>query len=281
MPSLVVTISGFPTCKGLADSFAPLSAYPPVDITLPPFPTFGQESMGSIRSIPNKVVQWIQNLQQSYLLLVVSAIGEVVSSILGGALDSLLPEVPGLGLTFSAFLAVDPAVLFAAVKQAVVDGVTEITSLIPSPIYAGISCLDLELVEIVKSVASSYIKLLTEVLTNLVNDAADILSVAGLPPIPVIPTLASLQGMVADWFTVNTGSLQDAISALFPVLPNPILPDPIIPTFAAPALEYRQAMNMLLQEMTTLPLSMIADFADTVLGVPLPELEITIELPLV
>ena len=262
-------LPSFAEVKSLLSGF---DVWPPLPITLPDLPTFNDVAMGGVSSLSIKLSHFAQEFLKSGILAVISTVVEAVASIIGGAVDDLLPKLPILNISFTELLTMGATNLYAAVASELSDALSPLWALLPSPIYVGISSLPLEVVEIVKTLVTDYLKSLVEVLTDLVNQAADILSIAGLPSLPTIPTLEEVTNAVRQYMLEEGKTVYEAIAELFPILPNPLFQQPLFGSISSTEIEFRNIMNIIMNEFVIIPLKMIADFAEDFLGVTLSPL---------
>ncbi len=272
----ICATSPLPSFTSLSDAFKELATLPNLADILPDFPTFGKLSLGAIDNPEIFLTHWLQAFQQGALLAVINLVIKPISKILGGDIDDLLPKVPGLEIGFTKFLTITSAELYAAIKTAINNQVQIIINLIPDPIISGFDSPDLNLPEIAKSLLASFVTKIISKLVDLIDKVTKILEVAGMPDLPEIPTQEQLTQMLRAYLAEFGGTINDAIKKLIPILPSPLLPDPLMLSTSSIEFEFRQAIQILMNEFMTLPLKIITDFITKILGVKFPVLCISI-----
>lgn len=273
----VCATSPLPSYLSLKEAFAEVFKFP--GVKFPDLLTFGDLSLGSIDDLEQKISNWIHAFQQSSFLSVVKLIMDPIVSILGGAIDDLLPKLPVLELTFTNFISLNVNDLYEQIKIAFRTKYDELAALFEFPIFDGFDELDLTIPAIATNLFTKFFELTIGKLVKLIKQVTDILEIAGMPKLPEIPTKPEIKSMMLEQMQQYNLSLADAIKKLFPILPSPIIPVPLFDTKDIPTIELEHVVSIIATEFQFLPMKIITDFIQDILGVDLPVLCIEIDTP--
>lgn len=262
----ICAISPLPTFESLWSSISDVD----MDFTIPSLPGIRTPIYDGYSNLKIELSQIIQELQQMQTLTTLSACLEPLASFLGGAIDDFMPKIPGTNISFTQILGGDPAALYAAIKQAILNGVH--FPFVPTPMFQKLSIPEIEVAETVKAVMKGYMQSAISVITDLISQVVDQLELPGLPSLPVIPTdLASLKQYVLD--TSGLPSLTDALAAgRFPVAQ-------LFARISNPEIEIQNQLSIYMNNLLMLPLQIIVDFINdtlSMLGATFPLICITL-----
>lgn len=268
-------------CSGPIPSFADLHAnalacmtFPPTGFSVPSLPGLRSPIYSGFSSANLEIVQLVQELQSFQFLTTLSALAAPLAGFLGGAIDDLLPKIPGTGIGLTGLLACDPSGLYAAVQAAITEHGIGAFPFVPTPIFHGISAPALETVNIVKFVLKGFMQSLTDAIFGLINSVTGELGLAAMPALPSFPTLAGIQSMILAQFpgAVSIADvLNKGLSALFAFpVPGfdaiPAFPAPLVPGMSSYAVEFADALNIFLAGLLATPLRLLIDFVSSTLG---------------
>lgn len=275
--------SPVPTFNSIYQSVIASLTWPPIDITIPSLPCLRNPIFDGFSNINMEIMQLIQELQHFQLMTTLTAGLQPLVALVGGALEDLLPKIAGTNLTLIDILAMDSNAIYAAIRQALLDGV--VFPFVPNPIFSGLSMPHIEIVAIVKAVMKGYILDVVQTITDLINAACIILMIPAFAPLPVMPTLENIKAAILAAFP-EFSTIQEllasgiSVSQIFALLsfagfPPVILPDPLLPTFSNFEQEFQEAMNIFQSDLLTSLLATIVDFLEdalSVLGIEFPKL---------
>ena len=154
--------------------------------------------------------QIAQELQSHQLLTTMMALFKPVVSFLGISLDSILPKIPGTNLTLIDLLSITPEKLYSTIEDVVTKGGSIIAGLIPSTMYMAVDIPAIRTVAVAKLLIKDHLNVLTGVLTGLIKQVTDKLSVAGMT-IPTFPTLETIEGLVLNKATSLVTGLETSL----------------------------------------------------------------------
>lgn len=272
----VCTNSPIPSFQSLYDQVLAHMTFPPPELSIPALPGLKNPIYAGFSNINMEIVQLVQELQNYQLQITLMAVFEPLVAFLGGALENILPKIPGTDLTLIDLLACDPDTIYAAIAEAIAIHGIGIFPFVPNPMFSGLSIPAIEAVNVIKMVTRGYYVLLLNALLSLINQVADILEIGGLSGIPAIPTLSQVQAAILAAFPGFTSltaliasgiGIQTLFSAIsFPGLPTMLMPSPLIPGFSSYEAEFQEALAILYGNLTTVPLNIILDFVQNALG---------------
>ena len=196
--------------------------------------------------------------------------------------------------------------------KSIVEGfLSKVSALLPSPIFPGISALQMEAMEIVKAIKSYVLNAGLGIVLGLINSVLGILEWNGWSLFPIkIPTLAELKAMLiqtamslvpsdipyADEIEAlialaKTGVTLDQLIAMvgFPGFPSITLPSPLLPSISCLAIEIQKACQIMFADFIASIMAKLVDFVKStlsllgvqfpVLQIPFPVVSVTITLP--
>lgn len=247
-----------------------------------------------ISQYTNELSQMIQYWRSMLSVKTLLAMIEPMVSLLGLAIDNLIPKIPYLNISIIELIALDAN----QVKQMIVTALKEhgqafldaISTFLPLPIYFGLSIPSFEVNAILKAIYSQSVNLLIEIVTGLIDKVLDKLKISALLSLPKLPTLKELQSMLIEIVKAKAGELSqdfmneydafihavqqlqmdiNAIFSLlqFPGLPIITFPSPLFPDFSSLSFELREAMQIYMQGIMSAVIDQIASFVKSVLGV--------------
>lgn len=308
-------------------------------LPIPLFPDFSNISI--------ELAEIAQAFQQFQMLDVLKKMLEPMTSFLGMSLDSILPKDPIFGLSPLDILTMsgsdlynmvyskmsgmkDAAIALAEAQlsgiqedieqaqqayesaKAVVEGfLATASALVPTPIYPGISALQLEASEIVKSIKTYVLNAGLEIVLGLINSITGILEIDGLSVFPIkIPTMAELKSALMEAalslvpsdipylddiaalaeLAKNGISVSDLISSIsLPGLPSISLPSPLLPGLSCFAIEIQRAVSIMFMDYVASIMNKLVEFVQQALGllgitfptisIPIPLMSVEINLP--
>ena len=294
----------FDQIKHLKPDFSKLkNLIPVIGLPIPIYIDFSHYS--------NELSQLVQYWRSMLSVQTLLAMIKPMVSLLGLALDSLLPKIPFLNISILDLIAMDAntvkQMIATALKEHGQAFLSAISAFLPLPIYFGLSIPSFEINAIFKAIYSQAVNSLIEIVTNLIGQVLDKLKLSAILNLPKLPTLKELQNMIMQILKAKTQAIageliQDfkdeyaaivhavqvlkmdinAIFALiqFPGLPIIKFPSPFFPDFSCLAVELREAMQIFMQSVMTFVIDKIVSFVKSVLsmlGIQFPT--ICIDLP--
>lgn len=228
-----------------------------IDFTIPSLPGLRIPVYDGYSNLKIELSQVVQELQQLQTMTTVSACLEPLASFLGGAIDDLMPTIPGTDISFTQVLSGNVDALYAGIKQAILDGVH--FPFVPQPMFIKISNPEIEIAETVKAVMRGYIQTAISVITDLISQVVDQLELPGMPALPEIPTdIDSLKQFILDLSGLS--SLMDVLSmGWFPV-------PQLFSGISSPEVEIQNQLNIYMNNLLLLPLQIIVDFINNTLS---------------
>lgn len=294
----------FDQIKHLKPDFSKLkNLIPVIGLPIPIYIDFSHYS--------NELSQLVQYWRSMLSVQTLLAMIKPMVSLLGLALDSLLPKIPFLNISILDLITMDAntvkQMIAAALKEHGQAFLSAISAFLPLPIYFGLSIPSFEINAIFKAIYSQAVNSLIEIVTNLIGQVLDKLKLSAILNLPKLPTLKELQNMIMqilkakaqaiageliqdfkDEYAAIVHAVQvlkmdiNAIFALiqFPGLPIIKFPSPFFPDFSCLAVELREAMQIFMQSVMTFVIDKIVSFVKSVLsmlGIQFPT--ICIDLP--
>lgn len=194
------------------------------------------------------------NSQMSGMFL---ALFDPILGFLSLNLEDILPDIPGFP-GFNLINLIDGEIddLIALVQVPSFD--FSLIELLPDPIYPGLTIPSWDALVAVQTAINQYYQIITEVITDLVNQIADILELATLS-IPTFPTLDEIMDLLPPFPT-----LEDLFDITIPgfsfVLAMPV---PLVPGFNAPSFDFLSGLRNLFAGLSSEVESLIVDFVDS------------------
>lgn len=263
-----------PTLKGLIDSIKaqlpmPLPAFNIPAILGLPVPIYAGLSCYELEF--QQIVQALQSFQLSTTLLNVV---KPLLAVVGGAIEDLLPQIPGLPFNLLDLIEMDSAALYAAVKQAIEEQSEALLALLPLPLFDGLSIPSIEIHTIVKMLKSYCMTLVLNLITDLVSQVTDILELANSLALLQIPSLTEIKALILaafpeyeSWAALMRSGIDaaDLFAALhLPVLP--VLPTPLLSAFKSPEIEFNELLSVFYTEFIASQIAIVVDFVQSTLG---------------
>lgn len=268
------TDTPLPTFQALKESLAASIADGIPELTIPSLPGLLSPIYEGFSQIDLELSQLVQELQAFQINLTMFNIFKPLSEFLGGALEDILPKIPGTDLTLLDIINGDSAKVYQAVKQAIADGIE--LPMIPSPIFGDISIPGLETVATVKALLRGYPPLLVAKIKELIAQVTDQLEIPGLPEIPELPTRETIEAALLELFPEAerlADMLNDdfSVSALFsglilPGIPPLILPEPLVNGFSSFSVDFEEAMAIYMTNAASALIGPIVDFCNDALS---------------
>ena len=275
----------FNASKHIFDNFPP-------HMTLPQFPilpTLQTPIFGTLRKPALEFSIFIQELCSHQLLLTLSSMIKPLVDFLGGALNSILPKIPGLPFNLIDLLTLNVDAMYASVRNTMIHYGTSLWALVPNPMFPNFNIPDLQIVNIIKMTIKGYISDLTGLVTGLIGRVTSILEIGGMPAIPAFPSISQIYAAIASHlqlpnFNINflipgfkipdfPNFTMPSMTDLFSKLPIPgfgtllaMIPNPLIPTFKMPNIEFMEMMNILYGQLHIMVIQPIMDFINNTLG---------------
>jgi len=249
--------------------------FPPGNISIPPLPGIPDPIYPGFNSINMEILQIVQQLQSFQLLTTFLSFLQPLVAFLGISLDSILPKIPGTNLTLLDLLALDPSVIYNAIK-----GLPSLIGIpgIPYPLYYSFDAPAIQIANAVQGIINGYMNTLIGVVTNLIGQVVSILSIGGLPTIPTVPSITDLQALIIPLALtipevralLNRYSLNELLALALPLLGGfpvlPALPDPLIPSVNIPETNLMVGLGILYANLVMYPMTIIFDFIQNTLG---------------
>lgn len=244
------------------------------ELTIPKLPGLRSPIFDGFSHPGLELSNLVQELQQFQLSLTLFNVFKPLADFLGGALEDLLPKIPGTDLTLLDIIAMDSSRIYAAVQAAIDDGFKFL--MLPNPIFPDLSIPALETVATVKAIIRSYPAMVVTKIKELVGLVTDALELPGLPSIPELPTRDAIVKAALEAFPEveqiidllsDDFSVSDLFSAFaLPGFPPLILPKPLIPGMSAFSLEIEEAMSIFQADALGALVQPIVDFCEDTLG---------------
>lgn len=274
MPLTFCATSPVPTFNSLYQAIVNSLTFPPIQFNIPSLPTIPNPIYAGFNCANLEMIQLVQGLQQLQLMATLTAGLQPLISFLGGAIEDLLPKISGTDLNLISLLTMDASQIYAAIAQALANGIT--FPFVPKPLFNRLTIPAVESVATVKAVVNGYFMQVMDLLTDLIGQITDQLELPVLPTLPQIPTLSEIQqALLAAFpeFDTLQALIQSGISVsqlfsalLFVGFPPLTLPDPLIPSFSSFEIEFQEAITILHMELLSKPLTIIVDFLQNTLG---------------
>lgn len=269
------TNTPIPTCHSLIESIrAQLPTQIPQfeipDILGLPVPIY--PDLSSFELEFQQIIQALQSFQLSTTLLNVV---KPLVAFLGGALNDLLPKIPGLPFNLLDLVELDADVIYTAIKQAIEDQATDFLALLPLPLFDGLSIPSIEIHNIVKMIKSYAMTLVLDLVNDLVSQVTDILQISNGLALLQIPSLSQIKDLILAAFPdyANIRDLLQSgidIKSLFSALNLPIipvLPDPFLMGIKSPEIEFNELLTIFYTEFIASQISVVVDFVSDALGI--------------
>lgn len=258
------------------DEFASLIGLP-----VPIFETISQYSLEI-----SQIVQYFSSMNMFNLLMQMI---EPMASLLGLAIESLLPKIPILNISIIELMKLSPnelkAILIEKYKEIGDELFEAFSEFLPFPIYFSLSIPDFEINVLIKAIYNMGLTMLISIASSLINDVLSFLKILTSFELPVIPTLSEVKEavkMIAIAKLVEAGApiielaneveafiyvaetlkmnISELISELsFPNFPKIHLPDPLLPSFSSIEIELREAINIYVQSLLAESVNKLAD----------------------
>lgn len=268
------TDSAVPTLKSLVDSIKAQLPMPVPALQIPailelPVPIYAGLSCYELEL--QQIIQALQSFQLSTTLL---NIVKPLVAVVGGAIEDLLPKIPGLPFHLLDLIEMDGAALYAAVKQAIEEQQEALLALLPLPLFEGLSIPSIEIHTIVKMLKSYCMTLVLNLITGLVSKVTSILKITNSLALLNIPSLSEIKALIlaafpeyASWSELIRSGIEvaDLFAALhLPVLP--VLPIPLMSGFRSPEIEFNELLNVFYTEFIASQIAVVVEFVENTLG---------------
>lgn len=244
------------------------------ELEIPSLPGLRNPIYDGFSHLGLELSQLVQELQQYQLSLTIFNVFKPLADFLGGALEDLLPKIPGTDLTLLDIIAMDTDRIYSAIQAAIDEGFK--FPMLPDPIFPDLSIPALDTVATVKAVLRDYpADLLKKIkqLIDLVTGTLSISAVLEIPPLPtrediiqaallVFPDAENLVDLLSDDFGV-----QELFAAFtVPGFPPLVLPNPLVIGFSSFSAELEEAMSIFQADALGALLQPIVDFCEDTLG---------------
>nr|WP_314367411.1 hypothetical protein [uncultured Acinetobacter sp.] len=257
-----------------------------------PVPIFAKISQFSLEI--SQIAQYFASMNLVNLLM--QMIKPMVS-ILGLALDSILPKIPILNISIIQLLAMSPnelkALLIEKYHEIGDDLFKAFAAFIPFPFYLNLDIPEFAINALIKAIYNMCITSLIGIASGLINDVLSLLKIAGSLQLPTLPTLSDVQSAIKAiavakiaeagapiiefvneveafaYLAKNMGlKISDLISELsFPGFPKITLPDPLLPSLSSIEIELKEAINIYMQAMEAELVNQLVGFINSVLAI--------------
>lgn len=276
MADITICIDEFPTYsmlfnlfnEQLLELFRPNFSFPDSEFKFPPFKinfpdtlTVTKDMFGSTFFSPSVfIIKYVGALVKEFLLMLLKIIFEVLEPLLGAI---PMPKIPCLNVDiwdiFSGNLGDVHTTCSCGQK---------VPQNLDSPIQTPVNVSDC---------ITGYLKTLSDLtvglIGNLIGYLEDLeLDPPGMPTFPEIPTKADILALLPEFPTY-----EDLFDLSFPgVDMSLLLPNPLIEFSKPGSFEVEEGIDILLQKLTMIPLQLMFDFLNILLGL----LGLSISLPL-
>lgn len=262
-------VEQFPNFTDLLNQLKSL-ALEPVAALLPTIRNIIYEGYSNITQEINEIIEGIKHYQD---IISMGSIFSALASVIGGAIDDLVPKIPILDIPFTELLAMNADAIYEAVKQALLSGVQ--FPFIPLPIFEGFTNLTKELVHIVKSVIINYKNILIQAMQDMIKKVLDILEIAAsIPALLTVPTAQEIIDLILSFFPdyksiyeviKNTGkSIYELLQMTG--LPVPNIKEVFINFYSNIAEEFSSRINQVIDFISSLNIKTLIDFINNTLG---------------
>ena len=235
-----------------------------IDFSIPQLPGIRTPIYEGYSNLKMELSQVLQDMQQLQIMTTITACLQPLVSFLGGAIDDFMPKIPGTDISFTQLIGGNVEVLYASIKQAILNGVQ--FPFLPTPIFQKLSVPEIEIVETVKAVMKGYLQTAISIITDLISQVVDQLELPGLPALPTIPTdLPSLKQFILNISGFST--LEEVLVAGWFPVPN------LFPGISNIEIELQNQLSIFMSNLLLLPLQIIVDFINdtlSMLGVTFP-----------
>ena len=242
----------------------------PIAAILPTIRNVIYEGYSNITQEINEIVEGIKHYQD---IITMGGIFEGLVSVIGGALDELIPPIPVLGIPFTAVLKMDAEALYEAVKQAILNSVQ--LPFITLPLFEGFRSLAQELVYTVKTILIGYKNILVETMNGMIKQVLDILEItATLPSLLVVPTgkevIDAILALFPEYKSIvevvkKTGrTIEELLSMGQPNAPN--FKDKFIAFYSNVSTQVSERINQTVDYISSLNFKTLVDFIKNTLG---------------
>lgn len=260
-----------PTFSSAYDLLIGNAGWPPTEgLTLPIQPTLPKPIFPGFNIPHAEIVLSALELQSSQLMTTCFNMASPLVGVIGGALDDMLPKVPGLDINLLDFLAMNPQSIVSTVKAAL-DIPIDIPFLnLP---LVDIDIPELEAIMATSMIAKNYLMILPTFIAGLVDEVTDILEIGGMTfsvtmPTPeqvfnllisLVPDVNNIDELIRK---VQTGlDLAELFSSFaIPPFPSISFSSPMIPSINFPVMEFYMMLGAVMNSFTSFGLSIIMDF---------------------
>lgn len=195
-----------------------------------------------------------------------------LASVIGGALEDIIPKIPTLNFSIIDIVSGNIQGLYDAILSALKQGVK--LPYLPTNLFESFSNYTKEALLSLKIILVGYKGLLLDTMQGMIKKAMSILDISGLlPTLPKIPSIEELKQMVlaafpdyTSWYELITNVDVIKIISIFG-LGAFLLPEiDFIPNFSNIEQYLMESFNQISDHYSTLGLTMLVDFVESNLG---------------
>lgn len=195
-----------------------------------------------------------------------------LASVIGGALEDIIPKIPTLNFSIIDIVSGNIQGLYDAILSALKQGIK--LPYLPTNLFESFSNYTKEALLSLKIILVGYKGLLLDTMQGMIKKAMSILDISGLLPIlPKIPSIEELKQMVlaafpdyTSWYELITNVDVTKIISIFG-LGAFLLPEiDFIPSFSNIEQYLMESFNQISDHYSTLGLKMLVDFVENNLG---------------
>lgn len=244
------------------------------ELTIPKLPGIRNPIYNGFSHPVLELSQLVQELQHYQVSLTMLNIFKPIADFLGGALEELLPKVPGTDLTLLDIIAMKTDRIYDAIQQAIENGFK--FPMLPDPIFPDLSIPALDTVATVKAVLRDYPASLLKKIKQLIDIVTGQLALSAIFTIPPLPTRQDVELAILAAFPTFDRPLdilteEFSVSKLFmaftvPGFPPLILPEPLVTGFSSFSLELDEAISIFQADALSSLLQPVIDFCQDTLG---------------
>lgn len=191
----------------------------------------------SFASIEIQAIQMLSNIVSAYMMTIPAIISDLINQVV-----SML-HIPGL-----------PAIPTIPTMDDIIKLIIPVANKLIGPILSKIEGIKNQVDGAIAS-GMSKVAAIQKYASNLDQTAKALLNTG-------LTKIESLEHLLMAKFDISL--LFNFVIPGFPPLPK--LPSPLIPTFSMPEIEFQEAMNILMNHLTTAGLTLIMDFINSVLA---------------
>lgn len=244
-------------------------------INIPSLPQIRQiiyEGYSSILEEINEIVDALKQFQDSNTQF---NMFQVMSDVIGGALEDLIPKIPVINISLIEIMNMDMDGMYGVVKEFIMSNLQ--LPFVPFPLFDNFSNYAKEVVLSVKIILTSYKDALLQALKSCIEQVLDILEISAVIPfLFAIPTISELKDLLFTLYPeaksiydiVSNFEIEDVLDNLKNLLPFPIpnFTYPFINFYSNLEEELINRLNQIVDYVSSLNLQTLVDFVQNTIG---------------